>query len=364
MPLYPLPGKGIVVLVFNLICLHSCSQAQQAFVGYATATVDSAHIQTQTFGYADQAAGISYSDLTVQPVGSVSKTLIGMSLMIAKDQGLIDLDADINDYLDFPVQNPRLKDGAPITLRHLATHTSGIIDTDKNYEQAYSKGKVPEKDLGTYLKDYLLPGGTLYSKKQWSKHTPGTYYEYSNVGAALAAHVLERASGIPFDQFTQRHILTPLGMTHSGWSYASIDESQHAVLYDAAREPIGPYTLITYPDGGFRTCIQDLAIYLQTLIQGYAHQSDLLTPAAWDEWFSMQFTEAKPVQNIDPREPNSGIFMMHAKSGKIGHTGSDPGVSAFMFFNPETLRGQLFMTNLDITEENVEQFKEIWDRLE
>ena len=336
----------------------------EGFVGYAIASVTENSIKAKGIGLADKKSVTQYDTLTTQPVGSISKTLIGLSLMIARDQGLIDLDEDINTYLDFQVENPRVSEDNIITLRHLATHTSGIVDNGKfYYKEAYVSGTKSNLPLGTYLRQYLANGGEMYSKKNFSKHEAGTYYEYSNVAAALAAYVLERASSVPFNEFTQQNILKPLKMNQSGWFYDEIDTTTLATLYDEEGNTLEPYTLVTYPDGGFKTSIQDLSIYLQELMKGYHHRSSLLADASWDELFRKNFTDKNPVENIDLKEPNSGIFIVYSKSGKIGHTGSDPGVSAMMWFDPATSEGNIFMANQDITEDNVGKFKSIWASL-
>lgn len=333
------------------------------FTGFAVASVTPTSIEANGNGWADREKSVRFSENTIQPIGSVSKTFIGVALMIAREQGLIDLDKDINQYLNFNVVNPHTDESNVITLRHLATHTSGIRDHEKFYELAYSKGKEPSMSLENYLREYLIKGETMYSRKNFEKHEAGTYYSYSNIGAALAAHVLEKAAGIPFNEYTRQNILIPLGMNHSGWSYQEIDQAQHAILYDEENKPMAPYTLVTYPDGGFRTSASDLGLYLQTLIKGYHHRSDLMSNDSWDELFRKNFTDENPIENLDPREPNSGIFMIYSKSGKIGHTGSDPGVAAMMWFDPETSEGDLFMANEDLTTGNIEAFKTIWESL-
>ncbi len=354
-----------LIFLFLFPSFLSKTTSDTDFTGYATAKVtENSILSISCVGFADKENQINYDTTTIQNVGSLSKTFIGLSLMIAKDKGLIDLDKNINEYLDFEVKNPYFKKGNNfITLRHLATHTSGIIDNPKIYETSYSEGKIPKIELGVFLKEYLSKEGKNFSKKNFNKAKTGTYYTYSNIGSALAAYILEKATGMPFDEFTKKNIFEPLKMNHSGWSYQQINEQKHAVLYDEDDKPLPIYTLITYPDGGLRTCILDLSIYMQELIKGYNHHSKLLSNEAWDELYRKNFDEKNSVKNIDPREPNIGIFMFHSKKGMIGHTGSDPGASSFFCFNPSTNIGYIFMANEDLTKENVGRFKEIWTQL-
>ena len=75
------------------------------------------------------------------------------------------------------------------------------------------------------------------------------------------------------------------------------------------------------------------------------------------------FSCALNIDNIDVKEPNTGIFIVYFKSGKIGHTGSDLGVSSFMMFDPQINVGQIFMANEDLIKENLQEFKNIWGEL-
>ncbi|MFP3943038.1 MAG: serine hydrolase domain-containing protein [Alphaproteobacteria bacterium] len=155
------------------------------------------------------AKGYGYSDLEkrtpVDPArtlfrpGSVSKLFTWTAVMQLVEQGKLDLDTDINTYLDFQIPEAF---GAPITLRHLMTHTPGFEEKVKNLIvedpddlltlEAYLKSGVPER---------IFP--------------PGTTPAYSNYGTALAGYIVQRVSGMPFNEYVERNIFEPLGMTRS-----------------------------------------------------------------------------------------------------------------------------------------------------
>src|SRR6185312_903441 len=113
--------------------------------------------------------------------------------------GKIDLDRNVNDYLDFHIPD---KFGQPITTRDLMTHTAGFEDTISQSFLENPGQLVP-------LRDYLV------------KHIPvrifppGKVVAYSNYGATLAGYIVQRLSGEPFDQYVEAHILKPLAMSHS-----------------------------------------------------------------------------------------------------------------------------------------------------
>jgi CubicO group peptidase (beta-lactamase class C family) len=350
-----------------LILLISCSGAilgqDNTFTGYATCSIRNGASIIQTHGFKNKERSLPYDSLTIQPIGSVSKTLVGLAVVKAVELGLVDLDTDINKYLDFQVKNPRVKQNQVITLRHLASHTSGIIDHEKYYLLSYSKGLKSPISLGEYLKGYLVKGGSMYSGKNFGKYKAGEAYHYSNVGAALAAYVIECAAKQPFDRFSHTHIVQPLGMKHTSWFYDEEKTNRYSDLFDENDKPLERYALATYPDGGLRTTITDLSIYLRALINGYHHQLPILENKTWDTYFVKNFSDNKPVKDMNPKEPNIGIFIVYTKNGTIGHTGSDPGVSAVMSFNPQTGEGKIFMANEDITPKNMETFREIWSKI-
>ena len=153
------------------------------------------------FGYSDvKARKPVYPENTLFRPGSVSKLFTWTAVMQQVQAGKLDLDKDINTYLDFKIP-PR--DGKPITLRNIMTHTPGFAETAK-YLINYDKAPPPlSKVLSRAVPDRI--------------YAPGTMPAYSNYGASLAGYIVERVSGEPFNKYIQNHILTPLGMTHSSF---------------------------------------------------------------------------------------------------------------------------------------------------
>jgi CubicO group peptidase (beta-lactamase class C family) len=105
-------------------------------IGFAVAIVDKDSIvYAQGFGYADKASQSTYTINTVQTVASISKTLLAVALMKAQELGKLNLDDNINDHLPFKIINPNFPNDK-ITIRHLANHTSSILDGD-SYERRF-----------------------------------------------------------------------------------------------------------------------------------------------------------------------------------------------------------------------------------
>jgi CubicO group peptidase (beta-lactamase class C family) len=338
------------------------------------------------FGYSDLSKKAKYTPNTIQNIGSVSKTLIGIALLKAQEMGKLNLDDSINKYLPFKVRNPFYSD-IPITIRHLATHTSTITDSKYYNNKAYilkdnlnpdtSKLKnmgvtfnAPKEriTLPNFFKKLLAENGAWYQKDNFLEKVPGAMFEYTNVGATLAAYILELATGESYDSFTTKHILESLEMSSSGWSFNSVDMNKHSILYANIEQSLPYYSLITYPDGGLITSVNDLSLYLIELIKGYSGNGILLTNKSYQEIFQEQLSSRNFTdRNNDYKfndEYNSGIFMGITPVGQIGHSGTDPGIVCFMFFNPKTQIGKIVMMNNSFSSTVFEQSLTILDIME
>jgi CubicO group peptidase (beta-lactamase class C family) len=336
------------------------------FPGFAVAVVRLDGIAYEHgFGFANKAQKTPYTPATVQCVASVSKTLIGVALLQAVAEGKLRLDQPINELLPFAVRNPYFP-GHPITLRHLATMTAGLTDDQAFYNKhAYVKCTTAALSSEEYLRRTLSPQGQWYSRRRFVPHAPGTYYAYSNESAALAALVLEKATGQPYSDYTRQRILHSLGLTDSGWNAAEVDSSRLATLYDAHGRPVPPYYTITYPDGGLYTSTHSLARYLYSIINPTISGAPLPPPAR-DSLLQPQFTTARLPQHLDAGEPNQSLFWAYRRNGTVGHTGGDTGITTFMFFDPVTRVGKILVMNTEVRDvpRSLPQFKLIWKLLD
>ena len=354
--------------------------------GFSVAIVNQSEVLYQAgIGYSNLNSRESYTENTIQNIGSVSKTFIGIALLKAQELGKLNLDDPINKYLPFQVYNPSHPKEA-ITLRHLATHTSTILDTDYYNEKSYilkEDIEVPDSimalsetfnspssamPLSLFLEKLLSEKGEWYEERGFLKNKPGEIYEYSNIGATLAAAVVEIATDESFNSFTTKHILKPLGMSASGWSFDDVDISKHSTLYARPKVELPYYSLITYPDGGLITSISDMAKYLNELIKGYSGNGTILKKISYNEFYKEQLgAENFPDRDDDDPyddEYNTGIFMGFTPKGYIGHTGGDPGIATFMFFNPESKTGRIIMINTSVRgSDGVKEFYDIWNML-
>ncbi|WP_266170982.1 serine hydrolase domain-containing protein [Dyella subtropica] len=336
-------------------------QAKSVLPGFCVAVVDAGGVRyAQGFGYADIAQKRPYTADTVQPVASISKTLIAVSLMQMVENGSLALDADVDTALPFAVRNPGAP-STPITLRQLATHTSSIVDREPFYSQSYVKG-APAFDIKASLKSYLDPKGANYDKANFSKARPGTTYKYSQFGSALAALAIETKAGTPYRLYTQEHIFRPLNMDATGWFPGDAHGSM-ATLYDKSKAAIAPYAFPAYPGSGLYTSCKDLGKFLSAMIRGYQGQPGLLSASSFRSMFSPQWSKAQRPKGVRPGDGlDQALFWQRSERGELGHTGGDAGVTAQMSFNPISGAGRILITNIsDGDRQDVaREFANIW----
>jgi CubicO group peptidase (beta-lactamase class C family) len=152
------------------------------------------------YGYADLK-----NDIPVDPertnfrTGSIAKPFTWTAVMQLAEQGKLDLNEDINTYLDFPIPDTYPQQ---ITLKDLMTHTSG-------FESLYYERLAKDPN------DLMPPREWLISHMPARVSPPGDVAAYSDYGAALAGYIVARVSGEPYDRYVQEHILNPLGMSHT-----------------------------------------------------------------------------------------------------------------------------------------------------
>ncbi len=324
---------------FDALANEVLAQAHIPGVGLALVAPGQV-LWTGGYGFSNIEAGIAVTPDTPFMLASVTKTFTGTAVMRAVEEGKLTLDTPINDILPFVVDNPRV-DGEVITVRHLVTHTSGILDAYPTYNSLYTPGDSPI-ELGDFLQGYLMAGGEWYSAEgNFAPRMPGVTSEYSNVGAALAGFIVQQATASPLDKYAQGFLFGPLGMSHTGWHLADFaDLTPIAVPYSHG-EAIEHFGYPTWPDGQLRSSASDMARFLAAIMNG-------------GELDGVRVLEAATVDvMLQPALPETasdiGVFwfLNYPEYGYIGHSGGDPGVSTWMFFNPDTGLGVVVLFNCD-----------------
>ncbi len=219
------------------------------------------------YGYADVARRRPVDPArTLFRPGSVSKLFTWTAVMQLVEQGRLDIDHDVNEYLDFKIP---LAFGKPITLRNCLTHTPGLEDVEKNI---FTNDTTGIESLGGFLKHWV-PERVF---------PPGQVPAYSNYGAALAGYIVQRVSGEPFDDYIERHIFAPLGMTHSTFRQplpAGLKADMAKGYEVGSGEPKPFEVVIPAPAGSLSATGEDMARFMIAHLQdGRYRDAQILKP--------------------------------------------------------------------------------------
>ncbi|HEY6925937.1 MAG TPA: serine hydrolase domain-containing protein [Steroidobacteraceae bacterium] len=218
--------------------------------------------------------------------GSVSKLFTWTAVMQLVEQGKIDLDADVNKYLDFKIP---ARAGKPVTMRNLMQHTAGFE------EQA--KGIISEDPNGPGYEALL---------KQWIPERVfdvGTTQAYSNYGASLAGYIVQRLSGEPFDSYIEKHIFEPLDMKYS--SFRQPLPAQLAPLMSkgyrlASGDPHGFEIVGPAPAGSLAAPAEDMAHFMIAHLQnGEYHGQRILSEATARQMHDSPLTLLAPLNRME-----------------------------------------------------------------
>jgi CubicO group peptidase (beta-lactamase class C family) len=250
------------------------------------------------------AFGEGITEETLFNVGSIAKPVTASAVLQLVERGLIDLEADISDYLPFKVRHPDYPD-VPVTTRMLLMHKSCMAhhtptyaahmgrdtylewDAGKRGRSLYGEIVLPEGDpnYGTFVEGYLDPDGAYYAPDAWLDCRPGMEYSYSSPGYDLLGYLVEQVSGRSFDEYLQAEIFQPLGMTHTArlsedppYPQATPIERVFGVVSKANLEaPI--YGAARVGGGGLYSTVPDMAQFvIAHLNQGQVGDVQLLEP--------------------------------------------------------------------------------------
>jgi len=334
--------------------------------GFSLALIDKDGIyRSGSYGFADVEVKRPMSIDAIMNIASISKTLTGTSLMMLVEQGKLDLDRDVNDYLPFKVENPH-HPGMAITARQLLTHTSSIVDRDELYfsETVYFPGADNPISLGNFVREYLSRSGKFFDPANFAGYPPGAERQYSNIAYGLAGYLVEVLSGQPLNRFSADKIFEPLNMRSTGWMLAEVDTENHSRLYEWRENghvEVEWYGLATWPDGGLRTSVRDLSRFFAAIISsGELDGSRILGSKTIKLMFQPQFAEGQVLESVTDDENHRQAITWSYRNdmngdSMIGHGGGDPGVTAHAYFFPATGKGAILLVN---TSSEVDSFNQ------
>ena len=219
------------------------------------------------YGFSDveKRKSVSPAETLFRP-GSISKLFTWTSVMQLVEQGKLDLDRDVNDYLDYKIPPAFAK---PITLRNILTHTPGFEETAK---ELFVEDASKMRPLGEYLREHT-PGRIF---------PPGVTPAYSNYATAMAGYIVQRTSGKPFEQYVADNIFIPLGMGHTTF-VQPLPANLSPLMsngYQRASKEAKPYEFVqAFPAGSVATSAADMCIFMMAHLQdGRWNDKQILKP--------------------------------------------------------------------------------------
>ena len=253
--------------------------AREDIAGAVIAVVkDGKILFAKGYGYSDVAKRTPVSpEATLFRPGSISKLFTWTAVMQLVEQGKLDLDSDVNRYLDFKIPDTYPK---PITLRNIMTHTSGFEETDKELFLPDVKDLKPLDDyLKTHLPQRIFP--------------PGVTPAYSNYATCVAGYIVQRVSGQPYDDYIESHILKPLGMAHTSFRQPLPDALKPLLSngYNVASKPAKPFEVVQpWPAGSSSVSANDITRFMIAHLQdGQFESVQILRPETAQLMHSRQF---------------------------------------------------------------------------
>lgn len=280
------------------------------------------------YGYADVENKIPVdAETTIFRIGSVGKVITWTAVMQLVEQGKIDLDADINTYLDFRIPDTYPQ---PITLRHLITHTAGFEDLFVDFVSLENEDALP-------------PGAFLASHIPARVFPPGEIAAYSNYGAALAGYIVERVSGKTYDQYIQEYILDPLGMMHSSalatlhpdvMAHVSVGYMYKDSAFEIFPKFYGPSDLA--PMGFMAASATDMARFMIAHLQGGFYGDPAAEVRILEEATARQMHST--LYASDPRLLGTAYgFFDFSDNGQrtIGHSGTAEPMHSLLLLLPD-----------------------------
>ena len=306
-----------------------------------------------------RAYGTNTSTAHVYMNASVQKVFTAAAVMQLVERGLIDLDADVGDYMPFPVSHPGYPD-TPITVRMLLAHRAGLDafryqfewDTESVFAPEYrpaAPADVQALSQEGYLMASLSPRGSNFDPRAWI-HEPGREYHYSVSAYPLLRYVIGRVSGQSYAAYMRENIFLPLDVTRSGFS-ATEFASRHATPYTRMD---GENIELPVWDGQgsmMHATAEDMARFMAALMNGGRYGDiQLLQPESIVEMQrrTTRFTRLSFFKGKDDLVPaGHGLGLFVFRGGWMGYGGSAPGFQCLFRYNPSKQVGYVIMSNVN-----------------
>jgi CubicO group peptidase (beta-lactamase class C family) len=314
--------------------------------------IDGQLVHLKTFGVQDVTSQAPVTPNTVFRIASMTKSFTALAVLKLRDEGKLSLEDPVSRWIpEFARMPLPTVDSPPIRVRDLLTHSAGFPEDNPWGDQQLG---ITEETLDSWLKE-----GIPFST------TPGTAYEYSNYGFALAGRIVSKASGVPFRDYLEKQILAPLGMRSSTLEPSAVPAATRAIGYRRMRdgryevEPSLPHGAFGAM-GGLLTSPGDLARYVAFQLAAFPPRdetgNDPVRRSSLREmqqmWRHGDLTAFAATGNA-PLAVNSIGYGYGLRIWRdcrfahiVGHGGGLPGFGSYMMWLPEYGVGMFAMANV------------------
>jgi CubicO group peptidase (beta-lactamase class C family) len=298
--------------------------------------VDQQIIWQESFGLADHVHERAVTEDTIFKLWSLAKPFTALEMMRLVEEGLVDLDAPIDQYVPNLALQSRFPDGEPITIRHILAHRSGLPRNNCIYGNEWHMGSDAIERLADSLKNCFLTFPT------------GTRYKYSNVGYDALGYIIQERRGEIFPPYMVEQLLRPTGMSDSAfWSTDLPTASEIALGYEYYKGDYFPYEqfdIANIPSGNLYGTIGDLASFVRFIFrQGEANGEQLINPETLDMMFEDQYSRP-----ADPQPMGLGWKIANVLESEkmVWHDGGPTeGIGSLVAMFPEKKMGVVLLAN-------------------
>ena len=325
----------------NLDLLCAWIESQMAYSGQPGLSIGIVHDQelvwARGFGFANVEKQGAASPTTRYRIASITKLFTSTAILILRDEGKLQLDDPVTRHLPWFNIRQRYPDAPPITIRHLLTHTSGL----------------PREAAFPYWSDANFPTREQVRKalpRQETSYPTETRWKYSNLALSLAGEIVAAVSGADYEEFVQRRILDPLGMTETYVRSPPRDDSELAVGY-GRRMPGGGRSVRPFTDSRGITPAANMATSVADLAR-FAMLQFRDRPAGGDQILrGSTLREMQRVHWLDPGwKVGWGLGFKITRDRDvtyIGHSGRVPGYRTQLLLRPAAKIAVIVLSNAD-----------------
>lgn len=313
-------------------------QAYERIPGFSVAiATDQGVLWANGYGHSDVERAIPAERSTLYSGCSIAKLFTAMAVLQLRDEGRLELHDPVETHLPwFRLDSP--PDDAPITIEHLLTHSSGIV---RDLPASYWTGP-----------DYPFPTREAVvgsAGREWVRSGPGSHYEYSNVGMAVAGEIVATISGMAYEDYVREHIFEPLGMTRTSSSpgdpgrQPALAQGYTLLRREGTRQRVPPYQVQGLAAvAGLVSTVEDLARFASWQLRSLNGSDEgVLRPGTLRSMHQVQFMPA------DSWTTAGYGYQLWRENDRtfVGHAGTCPGFQSQLLLRPQDNVAAIVMIN-------------------